>query len=139
MPSRFEVIPDVAADAALSLSDALGAGQGWMSAVQVNVNGLMREATTLMGDVAKDLAGNLTNGTIDSTSLLRNASDWLTNQSATLGNTTSLASLGAVHARMPPHARAALLLAVFVWLFRELLIRSTARTLLRRHGHAHRD
>lgn len=137
MPSRFEVVPDVAADAALSLSDAFEVGQGWMSVVQINVNGMVQDAGALLGHTVKGFAGNLSNGTVDPTAMLKNASDWLSNQSALLGNTTSVASLAAAHARMPTHAKAALLLAVFVWLFRELLVRSTARSLLRSHGHAH--
>lgn len=132
MPARFEVVPDVTADAALSLSDGLELGHGWMQRVQVGMHGVVRDAGALLRGAVEDLAGNLTNGTV-------NPSEWLSNRSEAMRNASAFASLASAHERVAPHAKAALLLAVFVWLFRELLVRSTTRSLLRRHGHAHQE
>lgn len=137
MPSRFEVVPDVAADAALSLSDAVQTSQGWLNVVTVSFNGMVWDASARMSDAVRVIASNMTNGTLDTTEVLENATEWFSNQTKALGNASALASLANIHSRMTTPAKAALLLAVFVWLFRELLVRSTARALLRRHGHAH--
>ena len=136
MPSRFEVVPDVAADAALSLSDAFQVGQGWMSVVQVNARSMVRDATAFVGDGFKEITVNLTNSTVYPSEMINNASEWISNRSEALGNASVFESIVSAQAQMTPHAKAALLLAVFVWLFRELLVRSTARSLLRRHGYA---
>ena len=132
MPARFEVVPDVTADAAISLSDGLEFGHDWLQRVQVGMNGVLRGASALLHGAAGDLAGNLTNGGV-------NPAEWLSNRSDAIRNASAFASLAGAHERMAPHAKAALLLAVFVWLFRELLVRSTTRSLLRRHGHAHQE
>lgn len=139
MPSRFEVVPDVAADAALSLSDALQSSQAWLDVMHVSVHGMVRGAGARVTDAVKALASNLTNNAVDTTEMLQNASNWFSNQTDALSNASVRSHLADAHSRLTTQAKAALLLAVFVWLFRELLVRSTARALLRRHGHAHHE
>ena len=76
MPSRFEVVPDVAADAALSLSDALQSSQAWLDVMHVSVHGMVRGAGARVTDAVKALASNLTNNAVDTTEMLQNASNW---------------------------------------------------------------
>lgn len=139
MPSRFEIIPDVTADAALSFNDALQSTTVWISVLQVFIDGFLSNASALVNDTFHNITANMSNSTIDTGAMLKNASTWLTNKSAAIANTSSIASITALNDHTPTYAKMALLLSVFVWLFREILIRSTARALLRKHGHAHRD
>ena len=118
MPSRFTVVTDVTADASGRFSDVLDQAQGKASELKAVVDRLIANASSASGFDADE------------------AWEWL---KAAGANASSVADETVHQVGLPPRSCALLLLAVFVWLFRELLVRASTRRLVQSYGHAHQD
>lgn len=118
MPSRFTVLPDVTAEASGRLSDVLEQAKGRAVELKAVLDKLLANASNASGFDADG------------------AWEWLRGSGS---NASSVADEAVQQVGMPPRACALLLLAVFVWMFREMLVRASTRQLVRSYGHAHHD
>ncbi len=118
MPSRFEVVPDTAAVAASTLSEAMEQGRDM--------------AFTMIWERSH-------NSTSRVEEVLQRANGWFAY--AASGFADAASPQGSDHSASDHALVAGLLLgvALLLWTVREVLLRCAARRILRTHGHAHYD